>query len=64
MLVSIVLVDRNFSANDVDIMIFEPGFLIPPWVNEKHGTTKLINLNQFGAELKGTFQNFLLPTLS
>ena len=27
---SIILLDQNFSANDVDIMVFEPSVLLPP----------------------------------
>ena len=27
---SIILLDQNFSANDVDIMVFEPSVLFPP----------------------------------
>ena len=30
MLTSIILLDQNFSANDVDIMVFEPSVLFPP----------------------------------
>ena len=27
---SINLLDRNFKANDIDIMVFEPSVLFPP----------------------------------
>ena len=27
---SIILLDQNFNANDVDIMVFEPCVLFPP----------------------------------
>ena len=27
---SIIILDQNFNANDVDIMVFEPSVLFPP----------------------------------
>ena len=27
---SIILLNQNFNANDVDIMVFEPSVLLPP----------------------------------
>ena len=28
---SIILLDQNFNANDVDIMVFQPCILFSPW---------------------------------
>ena len=34
---SIILLDKNFNVNDVDIMIFEPSALFPPAAVEGGG---------------------------
>ena len=42
---SIILLDQNFNANDVDLMVFEPSVLSPPpqfgvGGNRWHGPTE------------------------
>ena len=39
---SIILLDKNFNANDVDIMLFEPSVLFTPAVGGGEGVGGLV----------------------
>ena len=45
---SITLLDRNFNANDVDIMVFEPCVLFPPCGGFKTWPKNLIPSTETG----------------
>ena len=56
MSISIVLLVKNFSANDVDIMVFEPCF------SQKAPTKKDMNQEIFGS-YRGKFPTVTQPML-
>ena len=65
MSISIISLDIIFSANDVDIMLFEPWFLFPPRPlgDKKHGTDDAKNcINIIDTCLLKTHRNNLLET--
>ena len=41
---SIILLDQNFSANDVDIMVFEPSVLFPPHRRSLGGIDDMVQI--------------------
>ena len=57
----ITLLDENFDANDVNIMVFEPCIVFPPWPRDKtHGPfdfldSTIFKFNSFEASLNSTY---------